>query len=126
MLMSWFGFVGIILGVVLGIIVDCFKNFKSIFIIVYFIMVVFVIWQFFWFFYQVMFIIVGFMFLVGNGLFLVFMIKIVRFFVLDNEQGWYFGFLEFGCGIVGIVLMLCVVVIVGLYGFSVVSIGFIL
>nr|WP_238535029.1 MFS transporter [Salmonella enterica] len=73
-----------------------------------------------------MFIIVGFMSFVGNGLFLVSMTKIARLLASDNEQGRYFGFLESGRGIAGTVLTLCAVAIVGLHGSSAISIGFIL
>ncbi len=69
MLMSWLGFVGIISGAVSGIIVDRFKNPKSILTIAYLTMAALAIWQSFRPSYQAMFIIVGFMSLVGNGLF---------------------------------------------------------
>lgn len=93
MLMSWLGFVGIISGAVSGIIVDRFKNPKSILTIAYLTMAALAIWQSFRPSYQAMFIIVGFMSLVGNGLFLVSMTKIARLLASDNEQGRYFGFL---------------------------------
>ncbi|ECE6260005.1 MFS transporter [Salmonella enterica subsp. enterica] len=126
MLMSWLGFVGIISGAVSGIIVDRFKNPKSILTIAYLTMAALAIWQSFRPSYQAMFIIVGFMSFVGNGLFLVSMTKIARLLASDNEQGRYFGFLESGRGIAGTVLTLCAVAIVGLHGSSSISIGFIL
>ena len=125
-LMSWLGFVGIISGAISGIIVDKFKNPKGILAFAYFAMAILAIWQSFKPSFDLMFIIIGGMSFVGNGLFLVSMAKIARLLASDNEQGRYFGFLESGRGIAGTVLTLIAIAIVSSFESESLSIGFIL
>ena len=125
-IMSWLGFVGIIAGAISGIIVDKFKNPKTILAFAYLAMGALAIWQSFKPTYNTMFVIVGCMSFVGNGLFLVSMTKIARLIAADNEQGRYFGFLESGRGIAGTILTLIAVSIVSYFESDSFSIGFIL
>ena len=126
LLMSWLGLVGIFSGAVAGIIVDKFKSPKFLLCFAYFAMGALAWWQSFRPSYGMMFIIVGLMSFVANGLFLVSLTKIARLIASDNEQARYFGMLESGRGIAGTLLTLIAVGIVSAYSNDELSIGFIL
>ncbi|MEZ9648544.1 MFS transporter [Vibrio sp. 10N.261.52.C2] len=125
-LMSWLGLVGVFSGALAGVIVDKFQHPKVILSLSYITMSFLAVWQSFKPSYDAMFVIIGLMSFVGNGLFLVSMTKIARLLASDNQQGRYFGFLESGRGIAGTLLTLCAIGIVSYYGSDSLSIGFIL
>lgn len=104
LLMSWLGLVGIVSGAVAGIIVDRIPSPRGILSFAYLAMAALAFWQSLKPSYETMFLIVGLMSFVGNGLFLVSMAKMARLLAGRDQQGRFFGFLESGRGIAGTLL----------------------
>ena len=125
-LMSWLGLVGIVSGAVAGVLVDRIRSPRNLLAASYFAMALLALWQSFRPAYGMLFISIGLMSFVGNGIFLVSMTKIVRLIADDKEQGSFFGILESGRGVSGSVLTFIAVTIVSLNDADALSIGFIL